>query len=199
MSGRGVVQPVAGNAGGAVLVVAVLLPLLSLGLGCAKKEAGSGDEPGRADLEVESSEATLFFPGPGARLTAETRELALAEEAETRARQVVEALIAGPEREGLYRPLPEGVGVGSVLVAIDGTVFLDLVAADGPEVLAWGSKQELLAVYSLVNTVLANEPRARRVMLLWNGQQRPTFAGHVDVTRPLTRHAGLVAQPAGAG
>ena len=56
-----------------------------------------------------------------------------------------------------------------------------------------------MTVYSLVNSILANEPRARRVMLLWNSQQRPTFAGHVDLTRPLTLHSGLIARQAGAG
>ena len=145
---------------------------------------------------AESAAATLYFPGPGARLGSEVRELAAEESAEERTRRVVEALLAGPETPGLLAPLPAGVEVGSVLLAIDGTVVLDLSTGEGSARLAWGSKQELLSVYSLVNSVLANEPRARRVMLLWNGQQRPTFAGHVDLTRPLTMHSGLLARSA---
>ncbi len=148
---------------------------------------------------AESSAATLYFPGPGARLASETRELAVSAGAEERIRRVVEALLAGPESPGLLPPLPAGTEVGSVFLAVDGTVFLDLSTGEGTASLAWGSKKELLSVYSLVNSVLANEPRAQRVMLLWNGQQRPTFAGHVDVTRPLTLHSGLIARPAAAG
>ena len=119
--------------------------------------------------------------------------------AEERIRRVVEALLEGPESEGLFAPLPPEIEVGSVFIALDGTVFLDLATPEGAADLSWGSKHELLAVYSLVNSVLANEPNGRRVMLLWNGQQRPTFAGHVDLTRPLTEHTGLVARTAGAG
>jgi hypothetical protein len=44
----------------------------------------------------------------------------------------------------------------------------------------------------MVNTVLANAERARAVVLLWNGTQRPTFAGHVDTIRPLVSNHRLV-------
>lgn len=176
----------------------VLAFALWLFLGHSSKPAAgptTADVAGSTSL-AESTRATLYFPGPGARLGSEIRELPLEESAEERTRRVVEALLAGPETAGHLAPLPEGVEVGSVFLAVDGTVFLDLSSGEGTASLAWGSKQELLSVYSLVNSVLANEPRARRVMLLWNGQQRPTFAGHVDLTRPLILHSGLLAPSA---
>lgn len=172
--------------------------VLWLALGRGRTEAPRGEEiaaPG-AGPAAPGAGATLYFPGPGARLGAESRELPPAASPEEGMQAVVEALLAGPETAGLLSPLPAGIEVGSVFLAIDGTVFLDLTTGEGTAGLAWGSKQELLSVYSLVNTILANEPDARRVMLLWNGQQRPTFAGHIDVTRPLTHHAGLIARAA---
>ena len=177
----------------------VLAFVLWLTLGRSRPQAPAGEEAAGPASLAESAAATLYFPGPGARLRSETRELPAEKTAERRARRVVEALLAGPETPGLFAPLPEGIEIGSVFLAADGTLFLDLEADEGPASLAWGSKQELLSVYSLVNSLLANEPRALRVMLLWSGQQSTTFAGHVDVTRPLIRHPGLVARPAGAG
>lgn len=172
--------------------------VLWLALGRTGPAAAPGEVTAGPDDPTESVTKTLYFPGPGARLAAESRELPATENLERGVRHVVEALLAGPESPSLLAPLPPGIEVGSVFLAIDGTLFLDLVTGEGSTALAWGSKQELLTVYSLVNSVLANEPRALRVMLLWNGQQRPTFAGHVDLTRPLTPHQGLIARPAAA-
>ena len=177
----------------------VLAFVLWLALGRSRSEAPADEEVAGPASLAESTAATLYFPGPGARLRSEARELPAEATAEQRAQRIVEALLAGPATPGLFAPLPEGVQVGSVFLAADGTLFLDLESGESALNLAWGSKQELLSVYSLVNSLLANEPRALRVMLLWNGQQRTTFAGHVDVTRPLTLHPGLIARPAGAG
>ncbi len=67
----------------------------------------------------------------------------------------------------------------------DGVVYLDLAAAQLAAPPVSGSRGELLAVYSFVNSILDNVPEAWGVVLMWNGNQRPTFAGHIDTTRPL--------------
>jgi hypothetical protein len=59
---------------------------------------------------------------------------------------------------------------------------------------AGGSREELVTVYSLVNSLALNVPAARRVVLLWNGSQRRSFAGHVDTSRPLAPDPSLVAR-----
>ena len=156
-------------------------------------DVGSSTAPEKQETWLAGNAVTLLFPSAGGRLSEEIRELPAVIEPEVRIRQTVEALLAGPEQSGLYAPLPAGISLGSVFLAGDGTAFLDLITGEGVGTPSWGSKQELLAVYSLVNTVLTNEPQARRVTLLWNGQQRSTFAGHVDLTRPLTLHSGLIA------
>ncbi|MEM1177907.1 MAG: GerMN domain-containing protein [Acidobacteriota bacterium] len=48
-----------------------------------------------------------------------------------------------------------------------------------------GSKQELLTVYSVVNTVVLGSEEVERVVLMVDGKQPETLAGHVDLTRPL--------------
>ena len=79
---------------------------------------------------------------------------------------------------------PGPVEIGKVIPLADGTMVIDLrsEAADPPPS---GSTVELLRVYSLVHTVLRNVPEVTQVVLLWNGNQRRSFAGHVDTSRPL--------------
>ena len=55
----------------------------------------------------------------------------------------------------------------------------------------------MLTVYSLVNTVLLNFEQLDRVVLLWNGRQLRTFAGHVDTMRPLAANPDLIARELG--
>ena len=84
---------------------------------------------------------------------------------------------------------------------VDGVGYVDLtVARPGAaaarfERPAMGLEEELLAVYSLVNSLTASNLGIERVVLMWNGEQRPTFAGHVDTTRPLLSDLDLNAAP----
>ena len=114
--------------------------------------------------------------------------------------------------EQLLPALPAGVGLLEVEL-LDGVAYVDLTtvevgsgtgstrAADRPAVFlerpAMGLTEELLAVYSLVNSLTANNLGIDRVVLMWNGEQRPTFAGHVDTTRPLMADLSRNAEPVG--
>ena len=127
----------------------------------------------------------LYFPAGGGGLRAEPRELKVTEAPKDRIRKVVEALLAGPRAEGLARPFPEGVTLGSVQLGGDGVAYVDLRSADHPDPPAGGSTEEIQRVYSIVDSVVLNVPQASRVALLWNGAQRETFSGHLDLSRPL--------------
>ncbi len=179
------------------LTAAALVPLA----GC--RRAPDGATPGTAGTEVAEAPrpalpVDLYFPGDGGLLYPERRELTVPDDAETQIRALVGALLAGPRTPGLVRPLPEGVEVDVAHLDADGIAYVDLVAPAGTEPPAAGSGLELQMVYSVVNTVALNVPQARRVALLWNGVQRPTFSGHLDTSRPLAPAPDLVArQPAG--
>ena len=58
-----------------------------------------------------------------------------------------------------------------------------------------GSAEELLALYSIVNTMLLGNEGARSTVLLINGRQRETFAGHFDTSRPLYPRPDLIREP----
>jgi hypothetical protein len=47
-------------------------------------------------------------------------------------------------------------------------------------------------VYSVVDSLTANIPEVKQVVLLWNGVQRETFSGHLDTSRPLLPNRTLV-------
>ena len=114
--------------------------------------------------------------------------------------------------EELLPALPAEVRLLAVEL-IDGVAYVDLTTVDAGSATAaarsagrsavflerpaMGLTEELLAVYSLVNSLTANNLGVDRVVLMWNGEQRPTFAGHVDTTRPLMADLSRNAEPVG--
>ncbi|MEE9562281.1 MAG: GerMN domain-containing protein [Thermoanaerobaculia bacterium] len=137
--------------------------------------------------------ADLYFPGSGGRLYAESREVAIGGRIEEQIAILINELLRGPEGISLYPPLPSGVEVAGVHLLADGIAYIDLTLPEDPGALSWGSKREILAVYSLVDSIVLNFSEVEAVILLWNGRQQPTFAGHLDTTRPLVANRALLA------
>lgn len=135
----------------------------------------------------------LYFPGPGGWLYVERQELSGAGEPVERITEVVAALLAGPQGTSLRPPLPDGVTLGRAYLLADGTAMIDLESVDRAPPPASGSRREMLTVYSLVNSVVLNVPEVERLVLLWNGEQPSSFAGHLDTARPLVPNRWLVA------
>jgi hypothetical protein len=171
--------------------------LVVAALGCKRSGPADGGGVG-ASKEDASATAVLpfdlYFPAPAGRLRAERRELRVATDSTARASVLVAALLEGPTHEGLAAPLPAGVEVGTVYLspAPDRVLYLEFRSASLPAPPASGSEQELQTVYSVVDTVLLNIPEIRRVVLLWNGSQRESFAGHVDTASALGAREALI-------
>ena len=181
---------------GAVAILAILAIVWRSTSGRRATPTPAGEEP-VVTGGGEVTTAELYFPSTSGWLGAESRELPAAASAEERARQVAAALLTGPTAPGHVAPLGEGVELASLHLTGDGVVYVDLAAAQLASPPVTGSRGELLVVYSFVNSILANVPEARGVVLMWNGSQRPTFAGHVDTTRPLPAERKWLAQMAG--
>jgi len=145
-----------------------------------------------AEEAAEPVVVDLFFPGQDGLLYPDPREMPPAADTEKAVTQVVEALLLGPEDAGLYPLFPTGVTLGRVHVMDGSTVFVDLESADGSPPPPTGSLDELVTVYGLVDSIVLNVEAAERVVLLWNGRQPNTFAGHVDTTRPLFARPELI-------
>lgn len=160
--------------------------------GRAHRQFG-GAGPEAAGQPGEKVSFNLYFPGAGGGLQVEPRELQVTEAPKDRARKVVAALLAGPTAAGLARPFPEGVTLGSVQLSDDGIAYVDLRWPDHPDPPPGGSTEEIQRVYSIVDSVILNVPQVSRVALLWNGVQRETFSGHLDLSRPLVPDRAPVA------
>ena len=151
------------------------------GSGVEGGPGGGGGKPAPVPFE-------LWVPD-GIGLRVERRELQVTAAPKDRIRRIAEALLA-PRPDG-GRLFPEGVALAGIQLSKEGTAYVNLVWEGHEEPPPSGSTEEMQRVYSLVNSIVMNVPEARRVTLLWNNQQRPTFAGHLDTSRPLAPLASL--------
>ncbi len=156
-----------------------------------------GTEDHEAVAAGDRDEITLYFPGASGLLYPEPRRVELPEEAVQRARVVLDEYLAGPRSDALARPFPEDVHLGGVylssLVGDEQVAIVDLVSAESPDPPPSGSRVERQRVYGVVHSALDNVGSLRGVVLLWNGRQRPAFAGHVDTGHVLVRDPSLIA------
>ena len=141
----------------------------------------------------ETWTARLFLPAANDLLLPQEAPVVSASGARARAAGVVAALLAVAPVAPRVAVFPPGVKLGKLLLLEDGTVIVDLRTDPVAEPPQSGSTEEQLRIYAVVNTVLRNVAEAKRVVLLWNGVQRPTLAGHVDTGRPLRLRADLEA------
>ncbi len=139
--------------------------------------------------------ATLFYASEdGQRLVGVEQDVPLAEGTVAQARELVSALLSVQPEEPLASTIPEGTVLRGVYVSDRQEVFVDLdetVRSKHPG----GSMQELLTVYSLVNTLLVNLPTVSEVQILIDGREVDTLAGHVDLRRPLRKNETLIVTP----
>ena len=135
--------------------------------------------------------AVLFFVADGNRLAREARELEPCSDTGDCIKDTLDALLSGPV--GDYdEAIPESAMLNSV--RIDGTTAdVDLnqgFASDLPS----GSSAEMLAVYSIVDTVCVNFPQISRVKLTVEGNAS-TVLEHLDLSKSLAPDFSLEQAP----
>jgi len=153
-------------------------------------EEGASPAP-RAAPESEETAAVeqkinvkLFFIAPDQpALLIEDREVAYSADLARQVRTVVEEIVKGPQK-GLLGTLPPETRVIDSFVTAGGVAYVDL-SKEASEKHPGGSRNELLSVYSVVNSLTSNFPAVKRVQILVEDRQVATLAGHVDLTHPL--------------
>jgi hypothetical protein len=123
----------------------------------------------------------LFFVADGARLAREARELPACTDALACVKDLLDELFSGPLGD-LDEALPEGAELNGILLQGDQAV-VDVSKAFTTDLPA-GSSAEMLAVYSIVNTICFNYPQIARVRITVDGAA--TNLNHLDLTDPLT-------------
>ena len=172
------------NAKGILLLAFVLFAVVVGALVFRKYETATRKvEPPPQAAPAGTVVVTLFFASAeGDRLVREGRELDIEESVEESVESVVDELIRGP-LGSLAPTLPSNAKV--LGVRLKG----DLAEIDfGPELLEGipeGSSAEMVAVYSIVDTVATNFPQIKRVQFLIGGAVPQTLKGHLDLRTPL--------------
>jgi len=139
----------------------------------------AGPQPQRTGTLV----VALFFASPdGAGLVREAREIDACEDPTACADAVVEELVNGPVGD-MSPTLPPSTIVHGVWVEGD-TAMVDFGKefADG---LPAGSNAQIMAVYSVVDSLAFNFPSIKRVKFLLAGESVRTL-GELDLSAPLT-------------
>ena len=134
---------------------------------------------------------TLFFATGMAQLTRETRELDPCDDDNACLKSVLDELVNGPVGE-----FEEAVPVGTTVVAVrvegnQATIELNRLFSDA---MLSGSSAEMLAVYSVVNTVTANFPQIQKVKINVDGNSK-VILQHLDLSEPLLPDYSLEQPP----
>ena len=153
--------------------------------------------------EVPLSVARLYFSDPQAEfLVPEERKMGLDIEAEKRGfgpgtckaiQAVIEELIKGPSSPSLAATIPRGTRLRNVFVS-DHIAYLDF-SEELKTKHCGGSSGELMTVYSIVNTILDNFQYIKGVKILIEGMDAETLAGHLDISKALTKNDFIVKGP----
>ncbi len=172
---------------------AVRRPLLALFIVIA---ACHREQPLSHNLNAENKVAlrtvSLFYESPDLLLAPERRNLPLPENPGAAMDLVVRELLKGSANAAVPKLLPGDTVVRGAYLLPDGTAFVDLGGPTLSQGWMTGSHQELMAIYSVVQTVTTNFPEAKRVRMLVNGEPAETLAGHVSLSRALTPVPSMV-------
>ncbi len=121
----------------------------------------------------------------------EERQINTSDDIEDQCYDTIQELIKGPESIKLISTIPKETKLNSLFITPDGTAFVDF----SKEIIAeqsGGTEQELIAIYSIVNTLILNFPSIKKVQILINERQQETFNGHIYIGIPLIYNKNLM-------
>lgn len=133
----------------------------------------------------------LFFVADGSRLSREAREQEPCADTSSCVKETLDELFYGPLGE-LDEALPEGALVNNV--RIEGTTAVVDVNRNFVDDMPAGSSAEMMAVYSIVDTVCLNFPKISKVRLTVAGDGKVVLE-HLDLSEPLAPDYSLEAAP----
>ena len=172
--------------------VVLSLAILAIAGGCNRKRTLTPNL--NVENKVQVRPVTLFFEGPEMLLVRETRNVGLPENPAGALSLVARELLKGSANAGVPHIFPRDTVVRAAFLLPDGTAFIDLGGPTLSQGWGTGSHEELMAVYSVVQTVTTNFPEAKRVRILVNDEPAETLAGHVNLSRALLPRAEFVAK-----
>ena len=171
--------------------IAVAVLALAMLAGACRKKA-TQQSAISAQNQVAPRVVRLYFESAAMLLVPEQRNVQLPQTSAGAMPAVVRELVKGATNPAFARVLPADTVIRGAYLLPDGTAFVDLGGVTITQGWPAGSHEELMAVYSIVETVTANFPEAKKVRVLVNGTPAETLAGHIALDKPLTPNAALV-------
>lgn len=171
-------------------IAVVALAMLLAASACRKKNETPANL--NAANKVAVRRVVLFYESPQMLLAGEPRNVALPESAPAAIPVVIRELLKGPAVPATPRLFPADTVVRGAYLLPEGTVVVDLGGKTLTEGWGTGSHQELMAIYSLVQSVTTNFADAKRVRIVVNGTPAETLAGHVSLAKSLGPVPSLV-------
>lgn len=124
----------------------------------------------------------LYFSNEDATaLAAEGREIEVSPN-QPEEKGIMEQLIAGPKKQGLNATVPPETKIRDITTTEDGICYVDL-SSEFVTKHNGGSSEELLTIYSIVNS-LAELENVKKVQFLIEGEKQEEYKGHVDFSKP---------------
>lgn len=152
--------------------------------------APAGGVSAPAPRAEEPAAITVFAPREGG-LAAGRVPVKRQPDAQAQAQQAIEAVLA--DSRALQSPALVGMRLRACFLDGAGTAYVDL-ALVSPAGIRASARDELLALYALVNTLTQNVGEVRQVRFLVEGREAQTLAGHIDLTKTFTKRMDLVKQ-----
>ncbi|MCD6193878.1 MAG: GerMN domain-containing protein [Candidatus Aminicenantes bacterium] len=176
-----------------LIVLTILFFTTGEGEKIKKEEPGiSPEESTQLSTERPTQKITLFFLSEDdALLHAEEREIPATSSVVEAARRAINELLQGSQ-EGLISPFPSQVQLRELFISEEGIAYVDF-SREISEAQPYGATSEMLAIYSIVNTLTYNFKEIKKVFLLVEGRERETLSGHVDLSRPFLPMSDLIA------
>jgi len=169
----------------------IALALIAAAGACSRKQ-----NPTAANINAANRVAVrpvkLYYESPQMTLVSETRNVALPESPAAAIPVVIRELMKGPATPAGLRLYPADTVVRGAYLLPGGTVIVDLGGTTLTAGWGTGSHHELMAAYSLVQTVTSNFADARQVRFVINGSPAETLAGHVSLAKSLAPAPQLV-------
>lgn len=140
-----------------------------------------------SSIQPQLISITLYFSDDQAEyLIPETRHV---EKSDSIAKTALEELIKGPKESDLHATVPPETSVLGVDIEKD-TAYANF-SKELVDKHWGGSTGELMTITSIVNTLTEFE-NIKKVQILVEGKVVETIAGHLDVSRPLTRDETVI-------
>jgi hypothetical protein len=175
-----------------VLFLAFLAAAAILGALMLQQYHGRGRLPATPSQPREEGNVriSLFFASPdGDGLVREGSDIdSCGNDLSACIQETLEKLVSGPLGD-LAPTLPPATVIHNVSIQGD-TAYLDF-GKGLVEGLPEGSSAEMMAVYSIADTISFNFPRIKKVKFLLDGHDMEILKGHVDLRKPIQPDFGM--------